>query len=169
MTLSIASSCGLISLNGARRGGVVLHFVVDLQPVALCVRYDDSTVLHTAGRVWLRARPPGMQGVLECCQNSLVRLSEERRIHRQVYLVLIVFIWIEEDPTTTQGSKKGFNVHARVKLDGEDVGAVWEAAHSDPLVLVEAVNEVSPFGHGGAKTLGKSLGALQGQRCCQAR
>src|SRR5262249_34239840 len=33
------------ALNGARRCCVVLHLVVDLQPVALRVRYDDPTVL----------------------------------------------------------------------------------------------------------------------------
>src|SRR5438132_7860149 len=39
-------ACGRVAaLNGARRRGVVLHLVVDLQPVALRVRHDDPTVL----------------------------------------------------------------------------------------------------------------------------
>src|SRR5712691_316548 len=39
-------ACGRVAaLNGACRRGVVLHLVVDLQPVALRVRHDDPTVL----------------------------------------------------------------------------------------------------------------------------
>src|SRR5712691_1691420 len=110
-----------------------------------------------------------MQGALEGCQDSLVWLLEECRIHREVDLVLVILIWIEEDPATTQGSKEGLDVHTRVELDGEDVGAVREASHPYPLALVEAVNEGRPFGHGSAKTVHEPLGALQGQRRCQAR
>src|SRR5262249_44628030 len=110
-----------------------------------------------------------MQGALKGCQDSLVRLPEKRRIHREVYLVLVVLIWIEEDPAATQGRKEGCNVYMWVEFNREDVGAVRESSHSDALALVEAVNKRSPFGHCGAKTLHKPLGASQGQRCCQAR
>src|SRR5262245_14528317 len=113
-------------------------------------------------------RPCRLQGALEGCQDRLVRLPEERRIHREVDLLLVVLIGIEEDPGTTQSSKEGRDVHVRVELDGEDVGAMWEASHPDALILVEMVNEGRPFGHGGAKTLHEPLGALQGQCRYQA-
>src|SRR5262245_44723537 len=107
--------------------------------------------------------------MFECLHDGLVRLPENRCIHREVYLTRTALIWEQEYPIPTQGCQECLDVNTRVELDGEDVRAIWKAPHLEPLALVETVNEGSAFGHGGAKTFCESLYALQGERRCKTR
>src|SRR2546430_2917361 len=107
--------------------------------------------------------------MLECLDDSLVRLPENRRIHREVYLTRTTLVWEQEDPIPTQGCQECLDVNPWVEFDGEDVRAMQKAPHPDPLALVETVNEGSAFGHGGTKAFHESLYALQGERRSKTR
>src|SRR5262249_53896107 len=102
--------------------------------------------------------------MLEGLHDGLVRLPENRCIHREVYLPRTALIREQEDPIPTQSCQKCLACNTRDDFDGENVRAQQKAPHPDPLALVETVNEGSAFSHSGAKAFHKSLYALQGER-----
>src|SRR4029450_8467786 len=119
--------------------------------------------------MYLSVIPSGVQGMLKCLHDGLVRLPENCGIHREVYLVRTALIWEQEYPVPTQGGQKCLDIKTRVELDGEDIRAMRKAPHLNPLALVETVNEGSAFSHSGAKAFHESLHALQGERRCKTR
>src|SRR5437870_7271232 len=71
------------ALNSTRRRGVVLHLVVNLQPVALRVRYDDPTMLliEDDGRR-IREAPFTLQAAHFTTPFHGVRASRQRQLGR---------------------------------------------------------------------------------------
>ena len=65
----------------------------------------------------------------------------------------------------TQGGKECLDVNVWIDLDREDVRAMWKASYLDALARIEAVNQGSAFGHGGAEPFCESLYPLEGKRC----
>src|SRR5262249_50293682 len=95
----------------------------------------------------LSALPPLAYGTLECLQDGIVRLPEDRRIHREVDRVCTALVRVYEHPASAQGSQEPSHVYTRVERHRGDVGAVWEAPYPHPIALVEASHEVCAPGH----------------------
>ena len=66
--------------------------------------------------------------MLECLHDSLVRLPENRCIHREVDLICTALVWEQEYPMLTQGDTECLDVNVRVEFDGKDVRAMRKAS-----------------------------------------